>query len=86
MSQYSTGLSKDERRKPRRTRTHQPPAPEALLVTIKQTERLLGLSYVTIYALIRAGKLTVVRIGGRTLIDHASVKELARTGCAAIAE
>jgi excisionase family DNA binding protein len=85
MGGYSTGLSDEQRRdateKPRRRmRADKPPAPEALLITITQTQRLLSISHVTVYAMIKAGKLKVVRIGGRTLIDHSSVKALAQTG------
>jgi excisionase family DNA binding protein len=49
---------------------------EPLTVTIKEAKRLTGLGKTTMFALIRDGKLSVVRIGHRTLVQYESLRNL----------
>ena len=41
-----------------------------------EAARLIGISYATLYRWIRAGKLTPIRIAGRTLIPKSEVERL----------
>jgi excisionase family DNA binding protein len=47
--------------------------PRPLTVTIQQACALTGLSHVTIYKLIKLGKLRSIKIGRRTLVTYASL-------------
>ncbi len=47
-----------------------------LTVTIREAKRISGLSHVTIYKLIKHGKLRTVKIGRRTLVTYASLRGL----------
>jgi excisionase family DNA binding protein len=44
--------------------------------TIKQAATACGISRTTLYGLIKAGELTPVKIGARTLIRHADLESL----------
>lgn len=44
--------------------------------TIKQAAAVCGISRTTLYGLIKAGELTPVKIGVRTLIRHADLEAL----------
>jgi excisionase family DNA binding protein len=44
--------------------------------TIKQASSACGISRTTLYGLIKAGELTPVKIGVRTLIRHADLEAL----------
>jgi hypothetical protein len=79
MAVASTGLSKYE--KPggelggRSARV--PPAPrDPLLVTINETKRLTGLGRTSIYKLVDEKKLTLKKVGRRSLIVFASILDL----------
>jgi excisionase family DNA binding protein len=50
--------------------------PEKLLFRVRDAAAMLSLSRKTIFNLIGAGKLQVVRIGGRTLVKAASLQRL----------
>ena len=50
---------------------------EPFTLSIKDTARLLGLGRSTIYKLIGEGQLDTVKIGNRTLIKTASIRNLA---------
>ena len=50
---------------------------EKLLYSIPETGRALGVARSTIYTLIAVGRLQVVKIGRRTLVRAASIRELA---------
>ncbi len=43
-----------------------------------EAARLIGISYATLYRWIKAGKLTPIRIAGRTLIPKTEVERLNR--------
>jgi excisionase family DNA binding protein len=51
-----------------------------LLVGVRRACELLGIGNTMIYRLIGAGKIRTVKIGGRTLIETASLRALASTG------
>lgn len=65
--------------------TEQSTAP--LLVTVKETERLLSCCHVTVYNLIGRKEITAIKLGRRTLITMESIHALlAALPAAAIAE
>jgi len=47
-----------------------------MLVSIKDARKIMGLGNSTVYKLIASGDLTVVKIGGRTLIETATLRDL----------
>ena len=49
---------------------------ERLLLRINDASHAIGLGRTKIYALIQSGKLKVVRIGGRTLIERSEIERL----------
>ncbi|CAH0161746.1 excisionase family DNA-binding protein [Roseomonas sp. CECT 9278] len=49
---------------------------EPLTLTVKQTRGTLNVGNTTVWKLIKEGKLTAVKVAGRTLITYASVKAL----------
>ena len=51
--------------------------------TIKQASAACGISRTTLYGLIKAGELTPVKIGVRTLIRHADLEALIKRNLAA---
>lgn len=55
---------------------------DKLAYSIKEACKATSLSKTTIYAHIAAGKLRVVRIGGRTVIPVESLRELVAGGSA----
>jgi excisionase family DNA binding protein len=54
--------------------------PARLIYPPAEAEQLLGISHATLYRLIRAGKLTAVKIGGRTGITRESIERLCAEG------
>jgi hypothetical protein len=48
---------------------------EPITVTVAQARRISGLGHTTIYKMIKAGDLEVVKIGARTLITYISLKK-----------
>jgi excisionase family DNA binding protein len=79
MSIASTGLSREERAGGRaggsaRVRS------DPLAVSILEAARLTSLCRSTIYVLLAEGKLRSIKVGGRHLVDYASIRELMRTG------
>ena len=58
-----------------------PPAKKELdqtpfTISVKRACRVLDVGQTTLWAMIRDGKLRVVRLGGRTLVIYASIPEL----------
>jgi excisionase family DNA binding protein len=53
---------------------------EAMLASIPDTQRALGIGRSTAYRLIDAGKLKTVKIGRRTLVRVSSIQALAEEG------
>ena len=49
---------------------------EPLAVTVKEACRLSGLCKSTIYLLIKEGKLTLIKVGRRSLISYSAIAEL----------
>jgi hypothetical protein len=60
-----------------------PPLPNALVYSIRDVRRMGGPGKTSIYALAKAGKLKLVRIGSRTLVDGDSLRALLREGTGA---
>jgi hypothetical protein len=79
MSIPSTGLSRSERLGGA-SGARTGPTLEPLALSIAQTVAATSLSRATVYLLIKAGKLKIIKIGNRTLVDYPSIKELMRTG------
>lgn len=63
-----------EPRKPAR------PSPEPLTYTLAAAAAVSGLSRSTLYRHAAAGRLRLVRVGGRTLVDAASLRVLIGAG------
>jgi len=59
------------------------PLPNALAYSIRDVRRMGGPGKTSIYALAKAGKLTLIRIGSRTLVDGDSLRALLREGTGA---
>lgn len=49
---------------------------DPLTVTIREAKRLTGLSHVTLYKLMKEGRLTHTKVGRRTLVGYASLRDL----------
>ncbi len=58
-----------------------PPLPNALAYRIPEARLMGGPGKTRIYELAQEGKLRLVRVGGRTLIDGDSLRTLLREGC-----
>ena len=58
-----------------------PPRPDALAFRIREVRLLGGPGKTRVYELAEAGKLRLVRVGGRTLVDGDSLRTLLREGC-----
>ena len=59
---------------------------DPITVTVAGAKNVLGIGNTSIFALLRAGRLTRVKVGGRTLITVESMKRLVATGTVATAE
>jgi hypothetical protein len=57
------------------------PLPNALAYRIPEVRLMGGPGKTRIYELAAEGKLRLVRVGGRTLIDGDSLRSLLREGC-----
>ncbi len=57
------------------------PNPEALAFRISEVQQLGGPGKTKLYDLARDGKLRLVRVGGRTLVEGDSLRTLLREGC-----
>jgi excisionase family DNA binding protein len=55
-------------------------APTPLTVTFRRAGELTGLGQTTLWKLVKDGQLTVVRVGGRTLIHFSSLHRLFACG------
>jgi excisionase family DNA binding protein len=55
---------------------------EPIALTVSDTTKTTGFGKTTTYKLIKEGKLTVVKIGRRTLITVASIRALLEAGAA----
>ena len=53
---------------------------DPLTLTVKEAKRISGLGHTTVYKLIGEGKLHTTKVGTRTLISFASLKELLEAG------
>ena len=63
------------------TNTASPPdAPTTLTVTFRRAGELTGLGQTTLWKLVKDGRLTVVRVGRRTLIHFSSLQRLLACG------
>jgi excisionase family DNA binding protein len=51
--------------------------PHRLVHPPREAEILLGLSHASVYRLIRAGRLSAIKMGGRTGITRASIEAVA---------
>ena len=58
-----------------------PPMPNQLAYRIPEVRRMGGPGKTKLYELARQGKLRLVRVGGRTLVDGDSLRTLLREGC-----
>lgn len=56
------------------------PLPNALAFRIKEVRLMGGPARTTIYKLAKSGKLKLVKLGGRTLIDGDSLRNLLKNG------
>jgi excisionase family DNA binding protein len=74
-SMASTGLSDHERKNVKSGHSAIDQL-EPLTVTVKEAQRITGLGHSTIYKLIGEGKLSIVKVGTRTLVTFPSVKSL----------
>ena len=54
-----------------------------LAYRMKDAERVSGVSKSKLYQLAADGKLTLTRVGGRTLVPDAELQRLINEGCAA---
>lgn len=70
----SAGETKQSR--PRAVRPTAPP--DALGFTVRDACRLGGFGRTTLYGLVKAGRLDLVRVGGRTLVVGDSLRALLR--------
>lgn len=52
---------------------------EPLAISIKETTKVLGVGRTTVYAFISAGRLHTLKLGRRTLVSTASIRQLAET-------
>jgi hypothetical protein len=57
------------------------PLPNALAYRVDEVPRMGGPSRTKTYALVAEGKLRLVRVAGRSLIDGDSLRALLRDGC-----
>ncbi len=62
------------------------PSIKPLTITVKRAGALLGVSRNTIHRAITGGNLKVIKLGGRVLIDYASLEALANTGVRSLPE
>jgi hypothetical protein len=53
---------------------------DRLLVAVKDTAKILSIGRTKTWALISAGRLETVKIGRRTLVRMASIRDLAEEG------
>lgn len=51
---------------------------EPLAISINATAKALGVGRSSVYVLLKAGRLEVIKIGRRTLLTTASVRKLAQ--------
>ena len=52
------------------------PAPHALTYTLNDAARITGLSRSTLYRHAAAGRLRLIKVGGRSLVDAGSLRSL----------
>jgi hypothetical protein len=57
------------------------PLPNAIAYRVDEVPRMGGPARTSLYALAKAGRLKLIRIGGRTLVDGDSLRTLLREGC-----
>jgi len=65
-----------ETQKRRRSSARRAPLPDALAFTLRDAAALCGLSPSTLRRRAREGRLRLFRVGGRTLVDGASLRRL----------
>ncbi len=71
MPEVSSDSATPPRKRPRTT-----PEPERLAYTIADARIATGLSKTKLYSLIKQGTLRKMKVGGRTLVDAASLRAL----------
>jgi hypothetical protein len=57
------------------------PRPDALAFRVNEVPLMGGPGRTKLYELAKAGKLQLVHVGGRTLVDGDSLRALLRDGC-----
>lgn len=77
----ATENSPDNPKPPKATRPRPEPSPAALAWPLRDFQRLGGPGRTKTYELAKAGKLNLVRVGGRTLVNGDSGRKLLREGC-----
>jgi excisionase family DNA binding protein len=77
MSQHSTSVSREDRRRGASRAKAAATEMEPLLVTVREGLRLTGLGNTKFYELVKDGTIETVKVGRRTLPTYASLKKLA---------
>jgi hypothetical protein len=72
-------LATQSNQKPRHARPA--PLPNALAYRVDEVPRMGGPGRTKLYELAKRGKLKLVRVAGRTLVDGDSLRRLLREGC-----
>ena len=57
-------------------RNSRPPPPDAFTFTVNDACRMAGFGRTTLYALAKSGQITLLKIGGRTLVSGESLRHL----------
>jgi hypothetical protein len=57
------------------------PRPDAIAFRVSEVRQMGGPGKTKLYELARQGKLRLVRVGGRTLVEGDSLRTLLREGC-----
>jgi hypothetical protein len=65
---------------PRSARKRPPPLPNAIAFRVEEVSLMGGPRRTALYALAKAGKLKLVKVAGRTLVDGDSLRDLLRNG------
>lgn len=66
---------------PIQRRARPAPLPDALAFRVDEVRLMGGPARTTVYQLAKEGRLRLVRVAGRTLVDGDSLRALLRDGC-----